>query len=62
MSKKNDRKPEFVIVWEFRVKPGKRPEFETMYGWTATGYASSATAKSTFARSLSAMLKRRAAI
>ena len=32
MSKKNARKVEFVIVWEFRVKSGKRREFETVYG------------------------------
>src|SRR6266478_6098303 len=32
MSKKNARKPEFVIVWEFHIKAGKRREFETVYG------------------------------
>jgi heme-degrading monooxygenase HmoA len=31
MSKKNARKPDFVIVWEFRVKPGKRRRFERVY-------------------------------
>ena len=32
MSKKNAGKPEFVIVWEFLVKPGKPSDFETVYG------------------------------
>jgi heme-degrading monooxygenase HmoA len=36
MAKK--RTTEFVIVWQFRVKPGKRREFERAYGpdgaWT----------------------------
>ncbi len=29
---KKSRKPEFIVVWEFRVKPGKRREFERVYG------------------------------
>jgi heme-degrading monooxygenase HmoA len=29
---KKSRKAGFVIVWEFRVKSGKRREFETVYG------------------------------
>ncbi len=32
MIKKEQRQVAFVIVWEFRVKAGKRREFETVYG------------------------------
>ncbi len=38
MSQKRGPKSEFVIVWEFRVRPGKRRAFEKAYGpdgdWT----------------------------
>jgi heme-degrading monooxygenase HmoA len=32
MNKKKPRGTEFVIVWEFRIKPRKRREFEKVYG------------------------------
>ena len=32
MTKKTPQKTEFVIVWEFRVRSGKRREFEKVYG------------------------------
>jgi len=32
MSAKKSEKAEFVVMWEFRVRSGKRREFETVYG------------------------------
>jgi heme-degrading monooxygenase HmoA len=32
MVKKKPNKTEFVILWEFRVRPGKRREFKRVYG------------------------------
>ncbi len=32
MNKKKPKRTEFVIVWEFRVRSGKRREFERVYG------------------------------
>ena len=31
-AKKKPGKTEFVVVWEFRVRSGKRRQFETVYG------------------------------
>ena len=32
MKQKRARKPQLMIVWEFRIPPGKRREFEKAYG------------------------------
>ena len=32
MKQKREKKPEFIIAWEFRVRPGKQRAFEKAYG------------------------------